>query len=127
MGLVIDTHILIWYLAEPNKLSQKAINAIDENLKQTGGIIIPIICLAEVLHVAEKKRISATFEEIIKIIEFNKSFYIYPLNLDIIKKANNYKGLEMHDRLIYTTCKHLNFPLVSKDSILRKFDLEVIW
>ncbi len=62
MGLVIDTHILIWYLAEPNKLSQKAINAIDENLKQTGGIIIPI-----------------------------------------------------------------NSPLVSKDSILRKFDLEVIW
>ncbi len=125
MGTVLDTHALIWYLSNEKKLSQKAKYAILDAEKSE--IIIPVICLAEILHLSEKKRIENNFHEIISFIQGKTFFLVYDLNIDVLNEASKYNGLELHDRLIYATCKLTGYPLVSKDSMIRNFDWEVIW
>lgn len=51
---VIDTHALVWYLTDDPRLGKKARQILETDGNQ---LILPAIVLAEVRHIAERKRV----------------------------------------------------------------------
>lgn len=128
MEVTIDTHTLIWYLDQDqhSKLSQPAITAIRKS-EIEGRIYIPLIVLAELMHISEKRRVTARFSEIHGYIRNSHNYIIVPFTEPILIAAFNLKELELHDRLILATAVHTQTPLISRDHELRKFNADVIW
>ncbi len=55
---VADTHALLWYLTDDNRLSKAANGVFEETESGEHLIIIPTIVLVESLDVIEKKRVA---------------------------------------------------------------------
>ena len=125
---VTDTHSLVWYFTENPRLSKKALKVFEKTVKE-GTIIIPTVVLAEIMHIAKKGRITMSFTETVEKIEENENFEITPLDLDILKKADEIDcELEMHDRLIAATALFFDVPLITRDQTIKDSDLcRIIW
>jgi PIN domain nuclease of toxin-antitoxin system len=64
---VTDTHALIWYLQNDNRLSPVASRYFDDCEHDRGRIWTPSVCLVEIVYLAEKGRIPGdTLEQILK-------------------------------------------------------------
>ena len=125
---VTDTHSLVWYFTENPRLSKKALKIFEKTVKE-GTIIIPTVVLAEIMYIAKKGRITMSFAETVKKIENSENFEITPLDLDILKKADEIDyDLEMHDRLIAATALFFDAPILTKDQTIKESNLcKVIW
>ena len=58
-AVVADTHALVWYLFEPDKLSATAASALGAAIKSNEGIHISAIGLVELCYPTEKARLPA--------------------------------------------------------------------
>jgi PIN domain nuclease of toxin-antitoxin system len=125
---VTDTHSLVWYFTENPRLSKKALKVFEKTVKE-GTIIIPTVVLAEIMHIAKKGRITMSFTETVKKIEDSENFEITPLDLDVLKKADEIDcELEMHDKLIAATALFFDVPLITRDKTIKESDLcRIIW
>ena len=128
MEVTFDTHTLIWFLDrdQHSKLSSQALAALRES-EATGRILVPVIALAELLHISEKRRIAVHFPDLHSLISRSENYSIVPLTEPILSAALNLTGLELHDRLILATAIHTQAPLVSRDAELRQYAANVIW
>lgn len=91
MNCVTDTHSLVWYFTGDTRLSTKASNAFERAIKD-GVIIVPTIVLAEILYISRKARITLTFEETLNRLNKYENFDIAPLDVDILKAADEIKN-----------------------------------
>jgi PIN domain nuclease of toxin-antitoxin system len=125
---VTDTHSLVWYFTENPRLSRKALKVFEKTVKE-GTIIIPAVVLAEIMYIAKKGRIPMSFAETVKKIEDSENFAIIPLDLDILKKADEIDyEFEIHDRLIVAAALLFDAPLLTKDQTIKESNLcRVIW
>jgi predicted nucleic acid-binding protein len=126
---VADTHSLIWYFTRSEKLGQKALQVFRDSILGEDIIIIPTIVLAEVIDIAEKKRISIDYEELIDKIEENSSFEIYPLDVNVLRILRGIPDIyELHDRIIVATAKLLKAKVITKDVDIQNSNIvETIW
>jgi predicted nucleic acid-binding protein len=63
---VVDTHALLWYLAEDKSLGKKAKKVLDRSDKGDVDIVIPTTVLAEALFITEKHKVDLEFLDIIE-------------------------------------------------------------
>ena len=123
MNVVTDTHALVWYFMDDKRIGKEAIELF-EGIKNDVLIIVPTIVIAEIMYITMKGRITLSFENTVQLIEENDNFDIVPLDLNIIKIANNVTvDLEMHDRLIVSTALHYNCGLITKDKEIKNSGL----
>ncbi len=129
MNFVTDTHALLWWFTDSPKISPKAIEAFEKCEAGENIIFIPSIVLAEALSIFEKKRISFDFKKLLKRIEDSGNFVIIPLDYSILLKMIDLKGVpELHDKIIVSTSKYLNAPLITKDPILQNLPyIKAVW
>ena len=128
MYFVTDTHSLVWYFTEDTRLSEKALETLEQTT-QEGLIIVPSVVLAEIMFIAKKGRISITFVETLKKIEEYDNFDIAPLDADILKVADKIEAdMEMHDKLIIATALNFQATLITRDEQIRESAIiKTIW
>jgi PIN domain nuclease of toxin-antitoxin system len=128
MDYVTDTHSIVWYFTEDTLLGEKAIAAFEETIEE-GLIIVPTVVLAELMFIAKKGKISLTFEETLDKIEAFDNFQIVPLDIHILRAANQIKvDMEMHDQLIVATTMHFEAVLITKDEQIKNSGIvPTIW
>ncbi|RPJ13267.1 MAG: hypothetical protein EHM30_11885, partial [Desulfobacteraceae bacterium] len=68
MNYVTDTHSLVWYFTDDQRLSKKALKSFESTVK-AGQVIVPTVVLAEVLFIAKKGRIPIGFMATVAKIE----------------------------------------------------------
>jgi len=127
---VTDTHPFLWYLVgDTRRLGPAARVAFDQADAGRAVIIIPSIVLAESLHVSEKGRMKFKFERVLEMIESALNYRIYPLDLPVIRRASDLKGVsEIHDRIIVATAKHIELELISDDEEVRTSgQVGIVW
>ena len=56
-AVVVDTHTIVWYLAQDVRLSQRANNTLDAATQDGHPIYVPAICLIELTYLIEKGRL----------------------------------------------------------------------
>jgi len=117
---VIDTHPLVWYFEDSPRLSATAKQAF--KAIESGDVIgiVPTIVLAEIVHLADKKRIPVSITETIAKLRKSSNFGITSLDLMVILLMVPLTSYEIHDRVIIATSRSFGASLITKDEYIRQ-------
>ncbi|OGW25798.1 MAG: hypothetical protein A2X59_12765 [Nitrospirae bacterium GWC2_42_7] len=129
MNFVADTHALLWWFTDSPKLSPKAIEIFEKCEKGEIIIFIPSIVIAEALSIFDKKRIAFDFKSLFRKINDSENFVLISLDYSILHKMVDLKDVsELHDKIIVSTAKYLNLPVITKDKILHSIShIKTVW
>jgi PIN domain nuclease of toxin-antitoxin system len=130
--IVLDTHIWLWWISNPDQLSPAARDAID--LAVTGkGVIISSISVWEVALLVKKGRLKLSVEvrDWVRKTEDLPFVRFVPVDNTITLRSvdlpDNFHP-DPADRIITATAMTMGLPLVTKDDKIRNYQhLKTIW
>lgn len=124
--VVLDTHVLIWWLTMPDKLSRRAARA----LKAAKRVGVPAISTWEIALLATRGRIRLdrpTLEWLNAALATPR-IELLPLTPSVATWSTRWPQGDPADRLIAATALVEGAPLVSADAVLASFaGVDVIW
>ncbi|WP_454739453.1 type II toxin-antitoxin system VapC family toxin [Cupriavidus necator] len=130
--IVLDTHTLVWWVAEDETLSKKAKAAIDREL-EGGQIIVSAISAWEIAMLVEREKLVLSMDvgSWLATVAEVEAVHFLPIDIDIATKSVDLPG-EFHkdpaDRMIVATARKLAAPLVTKDEKIRAYKhVKSIW
>ncbi|MCP4274467.1 MAG: type II toxin-antitoxin system VapC family toxin [Gammaproteobacteria bacterium] len=131
--VVIDTHILIWFVNGSEQLSKFAQDTINQTIASDDEIIISSISTWEIAMLINKDRLvlSMDIESWLNNIENIQGFRFAPVDNEIAFKSTQLPG-EFHkdpaDRMIVATARKLAVPLITADQKIRQYKhITTIW
>lgn len=128
MEYLADTVTLIRYFTDTGKIGNKAKTVLMEADMGKNTIYISIISFVEILYLSERNKIKINLEDIESIILNSTNYGIVDLNLEIVKESRNVKLKDLHDRLIVSTAKNLNLPILTSDREIKSAEIiETVW
>jgi PIN domain nuclease of toxin-antitoxin system len=128
--ILLDTHVLIWAVAESKRLSKAASAAIVKNMTE-GGLAVADITLWELAMLLSRGRIQAygTVEASVRLL--TDGIIIKPITLEIAAISAQFPedfAQDPANRLIAATAKSEGLALITKDEKLRRSPLlQTIW
>lgn len=125
MQYLLDTVTIVRHFSGVGKVGEKARGVLNDS----GNLfIISVISLMEIMYLSEKHRIDISLTETLDRIDSSSLYSTIDLTPEILKMAETTLFDELHDRLILSTAKWLDIPLISSD---RRFEgiegIQVIW
>lgn len=119
-ALLIDTHVLIWYLDGDAKLSKISQEIIDE-ARERDELYVSAISIWEIALLLEKERIvlSVTLAELRETILSIEGLNINELSLDILVEScqlPHYPYGDPADRMILATARNKSMILMTCDN-----------
>ncbi|WP_454753721.1 type II toxin-antitoxin system VapC family toxin [Cupriavidus necator] len=130
--IVLDTHTLVWWVAEDETLSKTAKAAIDREL-EGGQIIVSAISAWEIAMLVEREKLVLSMDvgSWLATVAEIEAVHFLPIDIDIATKSVDLPG-EFHkdpaDRMIVATARKLAAPLVTKDEKIRAYKhVKSIW
>jgi len=123
---LLDTHTLIWFLADSPELSTAAKNAICSDT----DIYVSYASLWEmsIKKSLGKLRFPHTFEEIADMCK-EESMQLLGIDysdLDIVEKLP-FIHRDPFDRLLVAQAQSRNLTIITRDTIIPKYDITVLW
>ena len=127
--ILLDTHALVWMVADSKQLSRAASTAIQEALRKD-GLAISAITLLELASLISRGRIQAygTVDASVKLLI--EGVTVKPITPGIAALATQFGedfSRDPADRLIGATARSEGLPLVTRDKNMRTPLLITIW
>lgn len=130
-GILLDTHAVIWYLVDPDKLSPAATAAIDSAFDMNVPLFVSAITLVEIVYLGEKRRIPEdSAASIIEALTGDDGFTVIPIDVSVVRALSSIPRdavPDMPDRIIAATGRMLNIPIVTKDHLIISSSVATIW
>ena len=130
--IVIDTHVLIWWVNRSSSLSQTAKTAIQESISKS-EVIISSISAWEISMLIAKERLALSMDVETWLHEVSQidGVRFMPVDNEIGIKSTTLPG-EFHkdpaDRMIVATARKLAVPLITADDKIISYDhVKTIW
>ena len=124
--IVLDTHTLIWFLMDEEKLSGSAKKAIHES----DDVFVSIASLWEIAikQSIGKLDMESTIQEIAESCskEYISLLNITPEHMEGVKHLSHIHG-DPFDRLIISQAKCMEAMLITKDENMQKYGIDVLW
>lgn len=131
--IVLDTHVLLWWVSGSDELSVAAKKAIKRTLTQGSELIVSSISAWEISMLIDKERlilsmdVESWFDEVSQI----DGVRFMPVDNEIGIKSTVLPG-DFHkdpaDRMIVATARKLAVPLVTADEKIRNYEhVKTIW
>lgn len=129
---VADTHALIWYLQDSDKLGSAAGAAFDACDRGELTIFVPTICLIELIYLQEKGRIPRDFKNLLDDqLSSGMTNLVHadltPAVVAALERVPRDVVPDLPDRIIAATAISLGLPLISRDRAMQKSGLSLIW
>lgn len=130
--IVLDTHVLVWWIGNDPHLSRKAASAIRKELA-SGHLGIPAISVWEIGMLVAKGRLALSMgvDEWIETVQAIQGVALLPLTASIVLDSSRLPGSfhgDPADRMIVTTARSENAPLVTADQRIRAYHhVRTIW
>jgi len=126
---VVDTHSLIWFISEDDRLSERAEHLLDQAEAAEVQMLIPTIVLAEITYIAQRKKVEITIDDVLELIEQGSGFIIVPFDFLIFRTMLQLPDeWEIHDRIIGATGHYYKAMLITKDMVLSNSkEIRTVW
>ncbi|MEH2063586.1 MAG: type II toxin-antitoxin system VapC family toxin [Nostoc sp.] len=132
-SVVADTHTLIWYIFDLERLSKTALTALEQAVNSGNPIYVSAISVVEIAYLVEKGRFPE--EVLIQILNAvddpNLGIVLAPLDRNIssaTRQIDRATVPDMPDRIIAATAFCLGLPLVTRDLQIRALTtIQTIW
>ena len=130
--IVLDTHVWVWFISNPELLSKAAKKAINVSMEQK-AIFISSISAWEVALLAAKKRLKLTIDVTDWITKSERLPFLQFVPVDnsvAVKSVNLPQPLHKDpaDRIIIATAITIGAPVVTKDKKLLDYPhVKTIW
>jgi PIN domain nuclease of toxin-antitoxin system len=127
-AVAADTHAALWFFENDNRLSAAATGA----LESAEQILLPSMCLIEIIYLVEKGRLHAAVlpRLLTELRNSATTLQLVPLDLGVVLAMQDTPRLEvpdLPDRVIAATAWHYCVPLVTRDGKLRSSGIATIW
>jgi PIN domain nuclease of toxin-antitoxin system len=128
--IFLDTHVLIWFASERERLTTPALEALESEL----DLAVALVSIQEIAYLVVRKRLTMD-RPVAKWVSDSLSILgarALPPTVSTSIRAGSLDPQEFHgdpiDRLIYATAIEHDAQLVTADERLRQFDPErTIW
>lgn len=131
--ILLDTHVLIWWVDNPSKLSSKAQNLIESSIKKEEPIIVSSISVWEIFLLTKKSRLGFTIDinSWLEKVESLGFLQFIPVDNRIASKSILLPE-PLHndpaDRIIIATAREYGAKLVTSDKkILGYKHVKAFW
>ena len=128
--IVLDTHALLWWMLDPDKLSLEAQRVLEE-MEKSGGIASSISIWELAIKVKRRKlALPVGVDELARRLEQTAMVELVPVDVPIWLRsvALDWEHRDPADRVIAATALVRGLPLLSKDKRLHGCpDLTCIW
>ncbi|MBX9582579.1 MAG: type II toxin-antitoxin system VapC family toxin [Gemmataceae bacterium] len=132
--VLADSHAIVWFLADPSRLSPAALAALTA-AQNSGRIWVATITFVELTYLVEKGKLDPrVLSELWTVIQDpTEPVEALPLTLDdaaVLDQIPRGTVPDMPDRIISATALAQKLPLISADSKIRSLTvpgLTVIW
>jgi PIN domain nuclease of toxin-antitoxin system len=126
MKLLLDTHVLLWFLNGDKKLSKQQ-KQIIESTKNIKFISIASIWEISIKLSLNKLKLPIDLESFIQLIDQN-GFLFLPIELEHILEISNLEFIhrDPFDRIIIAQSKRENLTLLTNDENIVKYDIKSI-
>jgi PIN domain nuclease of toxin-antitoxin system len=129
--ILLDTHVLLWLLLEPEKLSQEASAAITRTLRTGEAIAISPITLVEIARLAARGRVQLSRPARAFLGKIESDFSVHTITAEIAyiagQLADPFPG-DPADRIIAATALTEGMTLITADDrIRRSAAVKTIW
>ena len=131
--IAIDTHVLVWFVSNPEKLSQKALNTINNEIKKSESILVSSISIWETYMLIKKGRLSLSLDLDLWLQRIEQLPFIQFISVDNKIAAKSVTLPEpLHsdpaDRIIIATARGYGAKLVTSDrKILNYKHVQSLW
>jgi PIN domain nuclease of toxin-antitoxin system len=122
--IVLDTHVLVWWVSGSGRLSGRAIRAIHHGLRQT-PLIASAITVLEIVTAVRRGRLELGLPvgQWIADLQALPELRFEPVSVEIARIAGSFEDAlpgDPADRIIVATARVLGARLVTADARLRK-------
>lgn len=130
--IVLDTHVLVWWISHPNKISKNADKAIKQAVKY-GEILVSSISILEIYTLVRKGKLELnTLPDIwLEKVESLPFIKFIPMDNQIAAQSVNLIDLsnkDPADRIIIATALQNGATLITADEKIRKYPgVQSIW
>ena len=131
--ILLDTHALVWWLAEPDRIPPKARRAIDAAVKANQSIAVSAISVWEIAMLVARKRLAFTIDigTWIDTVEALPFLTFIPVDNRIAVRSvqlADFPHRDPADRLIVATALGLGATVVTGDARLRAYKpIATLW
>lgn len=130
--ILLDTHVVLWWLHEPARLSEAATEAIAA-AQRAGPMFISAVTGWEIAMLAARKRVAVAGD----VLPWFQSLVALPgvrlaaLDNEVLIRSTTLPG-DFHkdpaDRMIVATARKLSVPVISADAWIRAYPhVHSIW
>ncbi|NJN27800.1 MAG: type II toxin-antitoxin system VapC family toxin [Cyclobacteriaceae bacterium] len=127
MDLLLDTHVLLWYISGNSLIPSKLIQTIND---ETNKCFISIASIWEIVIKLSlnKLEIKGGFNTIEDFLE-NNDFELLPIDFEHSKRLLNLELIhrDPFDRMIIVQAQAGNMTIISKDAYFKDYNIQVLW
>jgi len=117
--VLLDTHILVRWLADPKRLSRDQARILDEIVRRRETVAISAITLLEVALLSSDGplRMKLSADEVFNELEASPAFRILPLTVDVAREVSLLRAAlrDPADRVIVATARVHGLRLLTSD------------
>ncbi|WP_440615223.1 type II toxin-antitoxin system VapC family toxin [Cysteiniphilum sp. 6C5] len=128
MDIVLDTHILVWWVDGNDKLSTKAVKVINKAQQEKSRILLSSITAWEICMLINKGRLSLRIDirKWLETVQMIDCVEFVPVTNEIAMTSTSLPNFDYHkdpaDRMIIATASIYGATLITADETIRSYE-----
>ena len=123
MKLLLDTHIFLWALSEPNRLSQKQVIAMED---PTNTVYVSSISITEIAIKASLGKLELVFDPLDAAEKSGFEMLDFSARDALVLTDLPFHHRDPFDRMLITQAISRKLIIATQDSIIDRYDCQIL-